>query len=55
MLITDKQAYEMYLDWLNNYLTVARFAEDYGTTEEDARNIIYRGSLQAQRFANVVK
>lgn len=32
----------MYLDWVNNFLTVARFAEYYGMTEEQAHDLIKR-------------
>jgi len=31
---------ELYLDYFNNFLTVGRFAEYYGITEEFARSII---------------
>lgn len=31
---------EMYLDWFNNFLTVACFANYYGMTETEARNLI---------------
>lgn len=30
----------MYLDWVNNFLTVARFAEYYGLTEAQAIKLI---------------
>ena len=36
---------EMYLDWFNNFLTVARFAEYYGITEDQARIIIHEGRI----------
>ena len=31
----------IYLDWINNYLTFAKFAEDYGVSEEFARELLY--------------
>lgn len=34
---------ELYLDYVNNFLTVSRFAEYYGMTEEHAEEIIYVG------------
>ena len=34
---------EMYLDWVNNFLTVARFAEHYSISEEKALFIINTG------------
>jgi hypothetical protein len=33
----------MYLDWFNNFLTVARFAEYYGMSENQAESIIENG------------
>ena len=35
---------EMYLDYVNNFLTVEKFAEHYGITEEKANEIIEEGS-----------
>lgn len=34
---------EMYLDYLNNYLTVEVFAEHYGMTVEDADKLLSVG------------
>lgn len=34
---------KMYLDWLNNYLTIERFAEDYDITVKAAKEIIELG------------
>tara|TARA_Y100000296_G_scaffold9503_1_gene11050 strand:+ start:1893 stop:2066 length:174 start_codon:yes stop_codon:yes gene_type:complete len=34
---------EIYLDWVNNYLTLSRFAEDYGISEELAELLIEEG------------
>lgn len=33
----------MYLDWVNNFLTVERFAEHYAISEEQANEIIKLG------------
>jgi len=33
----------IYLEWLNNYLTVAKFAEHYAMPEETAEYLIDRG------------
>jgi len=33
----------MYLDYFNNYLTLAHFADSYGLTEEKALEILTRG------------
>lgn len=47
---------EMYLDYWNNFLTVERFAEYYGITEEQAINIINKGKehCQAQYFNKII-
>ena len=34
---------ELYLDYVNNFLTVERFAEYYGMTQEHAEEIIFTG------------
>ena len=31
---------DLYLDWVNNFLTIAVFAEYYGLDEEDARDLL---------------
>tara|TARA_B100001059_G_scaffold67417_1_gene64195 strand:+ start:2015 stop:2161 length:147 start_codon:yes stop_codon:yes gene_type:complete len=47
-----KKAYEhfsdehMYLDWVNNFLTVARFAEYYEMSEEQAIDLIQRMEIE---------
>ena len=38
--ITNDKERQMYLDYVNNFLTVARFAEYYGITEKKANAII---------------
>lgn len=37
---TNNKEREMYLDYVNNFLTVSRFAEYYGITEKRANKII---------------
>lgn len=39
---------EMYLDWLNNFLSVAAFAAHYGISEEKAEKIIDLGRQISQ-------
>jgi hypothetical protein len=34
---------ELYLDYLNNYLTVERFAEAYGMNEDNAKELLACG------------
>jgi len=36
---------EMYLDWVNNFLTVARFAEYYNISETEALAVIEKGRI----------
>jgi|TARA_Y100000590_G_scaffold84148_1_gene93966 hypothetical protein len=36
---------KMYLDYVNNFLTVTRFAEYYGITVKDANEIINLGRI----------
>lgn len=31
---------DLYLDWVNNFLTIGRFSEYYGLDEEDARELL---------------
>jgi len=31
---------DLYLDWVNNFLTLERFAEYYGLDEEDAKQLL---------------
>jgi hypothetical protein len=31
----------VYLDWVNNFLSIERFAEHYGITEQQAHLLIY--------------
>jgi hypothetical protein len=42
--MTNRQKIEaLYIDWVNNFLTVPRFAEYYGLTEEQAHRVINTG------------
>jgi hypothetical protein len=31
---------DLYLDWVNNFLTIGRFSEYYGLDEEDAKDLL---------------
>lgn len=31
---------DLYLDWVNNFLTIERFAEYYGLDDDDARDLL---------------
>jgi len=37
------QLQKAYLDWVNNYLTIAKFSEDYGLTEQQGQQLIELG------------
>ena len=43
MTWTLEEIQAMYLDWVNNFLTVDVFAEHYGITKEQAEGIISIG------------
>lgn len=34
---------DLYLDWVNNYASTSRFAEDHGLEPDDARRLIEIG------------
>lgn len=38
-------AQALYLEWVNNYLTIAKFAEHYQLTEDAAEQLIAWGSF----------
>lgn len=41
---------KVFLDWFNNFLTIARFAEHYGVDEETASHMIEAGrAIHEQR------
>tara|TARA_R110000787_G_scaffold207216_1_gene317316 strand:- start:235 stop:402 length:168 start_codon:yes stop_codon:yes gene_type:complete len=42
---TPEKINEMYRDWFDNFLTVARFAEYYEIREQTARYIIRAGRI----------
>jgi uncharacterized protein YpbB len=42
--IKDK-IHAMYLDWVNNFITIARFAECYSLSEKDAERVINIGRV----------
>ena len=31
---------ELYLDWVNNYITIGKMAEDYGMDENDMNDLL---------------
>lgn len=51
--INRRKKQEMYLDWVNNFLTVEAFAEHYGITIESAEKIIKDGKEVNERQKGV--
>lgn len=41
--ISDTKAEEMYLEWVNNFLTIDRFCEHYDLTKREAQTILNFG------------
>jgi hypothetical protein len=41
--MNDQQKIDAYLDWVNNYVSIARFAEHYGLTPEKGADLIDEG------------
>ncbi|EPJ8158996.1 hypothetical protein M0I89_004390 [Klebsiella pneumoniae] len=41
--VTSENLAELYRDWMNNYLSVSAFAEDYGITVPQAEMTIAKG------------
>ncbi|WP_118860496.1 hypothetical protein [Raoultella ornithinolytica] len=41
--VTAENLAELYRDWMNNYLSIATFASDYGITEAQAEMTIAKG------------
>lgn len=36
-----EQLANIYIDWLNNYITIPKFAEHHGLTEVEAEMLLY--------------
>ena len=53
--MTNKILQDIFLDWLNNYLTVASFAVHNGLTIREATNLIYLSSSVHQRLVKEYK
>lgn len=45
----NKQHEHMYLDYVNNFVTVSAFAQYYGLTDEDALDVIDSGRTNYAR------
>lgn len=51
--IKGKTYIELFLDYLNNFLTVERFAEHYGCTISQGNTIINIGRMQHNKNVSV--
>ena len=46
---------EVYLDWVNNYCSVAAFADDHGLTYEQALKVIELGRDCRETYLKMMK
>jgi hypothetical protein len=51
----NKTLRELYLDYVNNYLTVAKFAEHNGITVSQASTLIFIGRDLHERYVELNK
>ena len=47
--VKDEKLTALYLDWVNNFLTLEKFASHYGLSVEDAGLVIHQGRIIHQR------
>ena len=50
-MITNQTLAAMFRTWANDYLTIAKFAEDHGISEHDARALINMGRVYHNQMA----
>jgi hypothetical protein len=51
IMITAKMIMEDYLDYFNNYLTIAKYAQDRGLTLEEGQDLVLLGkALHEKQF-----
>ena len=48
-MITNKMLIDDYLDYFNNYLTIAKYAEHRGLTLEQAQDLVLLGKYSHQK------
>ena len=53
--LDDGYCVKMYLDWVNNFLTVPKFAEYYGISEDEANDVIIVGRYNHELKAKKAK
>ena len=46
---------DLYLDWVNNFLTIAVFAEYYGLDEDDARDLLKVAKKSHEQRVDFIK
>ena len=46
---------DIYLDWVNDFLTVERFSEYYGLDEEDAKQLLKLGKKCHEQRLDFIK
>jgi hypothetical protein len=46
---------DLYLDWINNFLTISVFAEYYGLDEEDARDLLKLAKKSHEQRVDFIK
>ena len=46
---------DLYLDWVNNFLTIAVFAEYYGLDEDDARDLLKLAKKSHEQRVEFIK
>ena len=53
--VTAENLADLYRDWVNNYLSIAVFADDYGITEAQAEITIAKGRMAHNAAAEWLK
>ena len=53
--VTAENLADLYRDWVNNYLSIAAFADDYGITEAQAELTIAKGRMVHNAAAEWLK
>jgi hypothetical protein len=48
-ILTDKESVELFLEYVNNFITVSGFAEHYGVDEKTALAVIVRGNFLSNK------
>ena len=46
---------DLYLDWVNNFLTIEKFSEYYGLDEEDAKTLLQIAKKSHEQRVDFIK